>query len=94
MVEAALEAYRAAGYEVLGAIMAGGTEKISPEGLTSLGRTPVHTSRDPRATLARALVELRPEVVLDLSDEPVLDYRRRHEMAAVALWHGVAYQGA
>ncbi|MGH2774005.1 MAG: 2,3-diphosphoglycerate synthetase [Actinomycetota bacterium] len=94
VVEGALEAYRGAGHEILGAVMAGGTEKVGPEGLTSIGQTEVRSSGDPRTTLARAIVELKPDVVIDLSDEPVLDYRRRHEMAAVALWHGVVYEGA
>jgi len=94
VVEAALEAYRAAGHEVLGAVMAGGTEKIGTERLTRIGQTEVRTSTDPRTALALAIIELRPEVVVDLSDEPVLDNRRRHEMAAVALWHEVAYEGA
>ena len=54
----------------------------------------MRASGDPRATLAQAIMELKPELVLDLSDEPVLDNRRRHEMAAVALWHEVPYRGA
>ena len=74
--------------------MAGGTEKIGPEGITSIGGVEVRGSGDPRAVLAKAITELKPELILDLSDEPVLDYRRRHEMAAVALWHGVPYRGA
>jgi cyclic 2,3-diphosphoglycerate synthase len=94
VVEGALEAYRAAGHEILAAVMAGGTEKIGTEGLATIGRTEVRTSGDPRTALAQAIIELKPEAILDLSDEPVLDYRRRHEMAAVALWHGVAYEGA
>ncbi len=31
--------------------------------------------------------------MVDLSDEPVLDYRRRHELAAVALFYGTRYEG-
>jgi len=93
-VEGALEAYKAAGHEIVGAVMAGGTEKIGPEGITSIGGTEVRSSGDPRAVLAEAITELKPELILDLSDEPVLDYRRRHELAAVALWLGVPYRGA
>ncbi|MGH2698883.1 MAG: 2,3-diphosphoglycerate synthetase [Actinomycetota bacterium] len=94
MIEGALEAYRAAGHEILGAVLAGGTEKLGAGGLDSIGSIPVRSAPDPRDALASAITELRPGVVLDLSDEPVLDYRRRHEMAAVALWHEVAYEGA
>ena len=49
---------------------------------------------DPRSVLHNAIVELEPEGVLDLSDEPVLDYRRRHQMISVALNLGVRYDGA
>jgi cyclic 2,3-diphosphoglycerate synthetase len=38
--------------------------------------------------------ELEPGAVLDLSDEPVLDNRRRFALASVALRYGVEYQGA
>jgi cyclic 2,3-diphosphoglycerate synthetase len=37
---------------------------------------------------------VRPEAVLDLSDEPVLGYRERMELAAVALDRGVPYLGS
>ena len=44
--------------------------------------------------LARARsTRSRPEVVLDLSDEPVLGYRERMELAAVALARGIAVPG-
>ena len=46
------------------------------------------------ATLDGALVQFDPEIVLDLSDEPVLDYRRRHGLISVALARGVPYKGA
>ena len=44
-MEGALEAYRAAGHEIVGAVMAGGTEKIGPEGITSIGGTEVRALR-------------------------------------------------
>ena len=72
----------------------GGSEKISAAGLTRIGEVDVLSSEDARRTLSAALDRFRPDTVVDLSDEPVLDYRRRHELAAVALWHGVAYEGA
>ena len=49
---------------------------------------------DPMATLARAIGDAAPAVVLDLSDEPVLGYRERMELVAVALVHGVPYVGS
>lgn len=46
------------------------------------------------AASLRAMIErLRPDVVVDLSDEPVLDARRRMALAAHALHAGVPYEG-
>lgn len=94
VVEAALGHVRKAGHSVLAAVMAGGREKLSEDDLTDLGGIPLRFGDDPRELLANSIVELGPDAVLDLSDEPVLDYRRRHELAAVALWYGVPYEGA
>ncbi len=46
------------------------------------------------AALGELIDELAPEIVLDLSDEPVLGYRERMELVAVALSRGVVYLGA
>jgi cyclic 2,3-diphosphoglycerate synthetase len=43
--------------------------------------------------LERALADLEPEVVVDLSDEPVLGPRERFRVASRVLAHGVAYVG-
>jgi cyclic 2,3-diphosphoglycerate synthetase len=73
--------------------MAGGQEKLPDDDLVDLAGIPIHTGHDAREVLANSIAELRPDAVLDLSDEPVLGYRRRHELAAVALWSEVPYQG-
>ncbi|CAN5770806.1 cyclic 2,3-diphosphoglycerate synthase [soil metagenome] len=78
----------------MGAVLAGGREKLPSGGLQAFGPVPVLTGSDPRTVLDRALRELTPDAVLDLSDEPVLDYRRRHQLAGVALFRGVPYEGA
>jgi cyclic 2,3-diphosphoglycerate synthetase len=44
--------------------------------------------------LRSAITELAPDAIVDLSDEPVLGYRERMELAAVALAAGVPYLGA
>jgi len=44
--------------------------------------------------LAAGLVRFEPDLVFDLSDEPVVDARSRMRLAAQALLAGVAYQGA
>jgi cyclic 2,3-diphosphoglycerate synthetase len=53
----------------------------------------VEAGEDVAAALARTIDEHRPDGVLDLSDEPVLGYAERMELAAVALAHGVPYLG-
>ena len=70
----------------MGAVVAGGEEKVSPGDWDQLGDLPVMADEDadPRDLLSEAIRRYDPEAILDLSDEPVLDYRRRHEMAAVA----------
>jgi len=94
VIEGALDEIRSGGHEVVGVVLAGGKEKLPPGGLDSLGDSDVIVDDDPRAALDRALTELEPHAVVDLSDEPVLDYRRRLELASIALARGSAYQGA
>ncbi|MDQ3985573.1 MAG: 2,3-diphosphoglycerate synthetase [Actinomycetota bacterium] len=78
----------------MGVVVAGGIEKLPAGGLKEVAGLPAEISDDPLAALDRAIARLKPEAVLDLSDEPVLDYRRRHEFASVALYREVAYEGA
>jgi cyclic 2,3-diphosphoglycerate synthase len=94
VVRSALDELVARGHEVLGAVLAGGREKLPKEGVEAFGDVRVVTGEDPRVSLEAALSEWPAEGVLDLSDEPVLDYRRRHQLAAVALFNGVPYEGA
>lgn len=94
MIAAALDEVRAAGHEVAAALLVGGTEKLPDGVLERLGEVEVLSGPDPAAVLVRALDEVRPEGVLDLSDEPVLDYRRRFALAAICLARDVPYHGA
>ena len=90
VVERALKALSADGYLVVGAVFLGGTEKTdSPPDLV----VPVGVG-DPSQVLAEFIRTYDPEVVIDLSDEPVLDHRKRFELISVALQGGVAYRGA
>jgi cyclic 2,3-diphosphoglycerate synthetase len=92
VLEDALGELVAEGHELVGAVLAGGGEKLPAGGLT-LRATRVLGGPDPVATLVSALREHRPDTVVDLSDEPVLDYRRRHLLASVSLAEGVEYRG-
>jgi cyclic 2,3-diphosphoglycerate synthetase len=72
-------------YEVVGAVMLGGTEKIA--GGEDYG-VPLHDDLD------AGLGATAPEVVLDLSDEPVLDAPTRFRLASRTLAAGVPYVGS
>lgn len=80
-------------YAIVGAVFLGGTEKIgSEEDLAHLGVPVVHQDTL-EASLLEALARFKPEVAVDLSDEPVIGYRERFEMASVLLAASVKYVG-
>jgi cyclic 2,3-diphosphoglycerate synthetase len=72
-------------HDVVAAVLIGGTEKL--RGGEDYG-VPVVTDFD------GALAEHEPELVIDLSDEPVLSPRDRLLLASRALARGAAYEGA
>jgi cyclic 2,3-diphosphoglycerate synthetase len=72
-------------HDVVAAFLAGGTEKL--RGGEEYG---VPVLRDFDAALA----ELEPELVIDLSDEPVLSPKERLLLASRALARGAVYEGA
>jgi cyclic 2,3-diphosphoglycerate synthetase len=74
--------------------LVGGREKLPAEGVEAYGGVTVRVGEDARRTLAEAIEEFSPEGIIDLSDEPVLDYRKRLELASVALFLDVPYAGA
>ena len=82
------------GHDVVGAVFVGGIEKIEPGSLPELGVPTLAAGHDRAAGLRDAIDAWHPELVLDLSDEPVLGYRERMALAAVALTMGVPYAGA
>lgn len=79
------------GAEVTAAVLLGGGEKLA--GPLELG-VPVIEGPTAHDALAAALARFAPELVFDLSDEPVVDARSRLRLATQALLAGVAYQGA
>lgn len=94
MIHSALQEITSHGHDIAAAVMVGGKEKLPAGGLDELGEWEVVTGSDQQATLDAAIVRFSPEAVLDLSDEPVLDYRKRHRLISVALARGVSYEGA
>ena len=95
VTRAALEVAAERGHEVVAALLVGGTEKLAAGGgLPDLGVPVRPADGDPMRALRDAIAELAPDVILDLSDEPVLGYRERMELAAVALAARIPYLGA
>lgn len=82
------------GYKAEAAAFIGGTEKIgTPEDLKALG-LPVVINDDPLKAVAAALEQFHPDIVVDLSDEPVVNSPKRFEFANLILSHGMIYEGA
>ena len=86
--------------EVVAVVFIGGTEKLrdsSEEGISKqLGR-PVHFGSDhhniPYRLISDVISKYDADVVMDLSDEPVVDYTKRFKIANVVLSLGVPYEG-
>ena len=101
VVRAALSALAARGTRPVAALFLGGTEKVAAHGaVVDLGvpcewveRSGDHLAAA-AAALAALLERLRPDVVVDLSDEPVVDPRGRLRLASHSLLAGVPYEGA
>ena len=90
----AIDVARSRGYDVVGGLLIGGAEKLPATGPPDLGLPLAIADQDDLAGSLRRAIELHAaEVVLDLSDEPILGYRVRFSMASVALWCGVPYHG-
>jgi cyclic 2,3-diphosphoglycerate synthetase len=79
------DALRELPYDVVAAVLVGGTEKL--RGGEDYG-VPL------AAGLDEAIADHGPELVVDLSDEPVLDPPARFRLASRVLAHGLPYAGA
>lgn len=90
------------GATVSGLVFLGGTEKIEnpAEALAAAGTAgaEIYMQNAPDESvldaIERAIVEQNPAYVVDLSDEPVVTYEDRFEIASTILTHGVGYLGA
>ena len=94
MTRWALQVARERGHEVVAALLVGGTEKLRPGEALDIGAPVLSMAGDRMTSLGAAIATHGPEAVLDLSDEPVLGYRERMELAAVALSAGLPYLGS
>lgn len=97
----ALAKLSARGHDIVGAVFLGGTEKIGDPADVIAGMG-VPTRMDPSLSkgdipldlIEAAVVEHRPDLVVDLSDEPVVNYHSRFLIASLLLRLGVSYVGA
>jgi cyclic 2,3-diphosphoglycerate synthetase len=78
-------AFAGLGHDVAGAVLLGGTEKL--RGGEDYG-VPLFE------TLEEAFEAIAPEIVVDLSDEPIVDPPRRFRIASRVLARGIPYAGA
>ncbi len=79
------------GAEGVAAAFLGGTEKLTDG--ADYGVPLVHAA-DPVSAVRKALSQYSAEVVIDLSDEPVIGYRERMRIASMVLAAGAKYIGA
>ena len=77
--------------EGVAAAFLGGTEKIR-EG-TDYG-VPLVEDKDPVSAVEKALADYEVDMVVDLSDEPVIGYKERMKIASLALYAGARYLGS
>lgn len=98
VVRAALAALpsRHPGGRVVGALVLGGTEKLKPDEWPDYGDGVLLLGAigDPATSLPDVIASQQADLVVDLSDVPVVDARTRMRLAASALASGVPYVGA
>ncbi len=88
---------RIPGVVVVGAALLGGGEKLAADLADDLGlgvRVVRASTGRVEDALAEGIRRFTPDLVVDLSDEPVVDARQRMGLAARALVAGVPYVGA
>jgi cyclic 2,3-diphosphoglycerate synthetase len=72
-------------HDVVAAVLVGGTEKLRGDAEYGVPLAP---------SVEAAIDRYRPEIVVDLSDEPVLGPVERFALASRVLSHGIPYTGA
>jgi cyclic 2,3-diphosphoglycerate synthetase len=77
--------------EGVAAAFLGGTEKIRDG--SDYG-VPLVEGTDPVSAVEKALADYEVDVVVDLSDEPVIGYRERMKIASLVLYAGARYLGS
>ncbi len=83
-----------AGREIVGAVFLGGTEKVLENDALAMLGCPVVREKNYFEAIRKAVKLYEPDTVVDLSDEPVVGYRERFEIASLVLSLGLKYIGA
>ncbi|MFW6279981.1 MAG: cyclic 2,3-diphosphoglycerate synthetase [Planctomycetota bacterium] len=101
VVQNTVEVLESVGARVAALVFIGGTEKVedatvelaeaAPEAVIYAGSD---RFEDAIGQVAKAITDTEAEVVMDLSDEPVVDYARRFRLISRALRERVPYVGA
>lgn len=92
VTRAAIRAMAEEGTEAVAVVVAGGGEKLAdPQRAPDLG-APTTVPEWAEATLPELLRRHEPDVVVDLSGQPVVPPTRRNLLAAIALAAGVPYE--
>ena len=87
---------RERGFDPVAALLVGGLEKLDAGGGLDIGLPLERVELDGGTAgtgLRAAIAAHAPDAVLDLSDEPVLGYAERMELAAITLAEGLPYLG-
>ena len=91
VVDAMQSVHQSLRAEGVAAAFLGGTEKIRDS--FDYG-VPLVEDTDPVTAVEKALADYEVDVVVDLSDEPVIGYRERMKIASLALYAGARYLGS
>lgn len=94
VVGRAIGQMRARGEHPVVALLVGGSEKLGQVPMEIGVPVEVAPPGGAEAALASLLGRTGLNRVVDLSDDPVLDYVARMRLASVALWCGASYEGA
>jgi len=81
-------------YDIVGAVFIGGTEKIGKKGDLDALNLPIIMKEDALEGIKEGINKFKPDIIVDLSDEPIVGYRERFKFANLILSHQVVYTGA
>lgn len=86
--------------EIVAVVFIGGTEKLrdfTEEGISKKLERPIHFGEDhhkiPYTLIGEMIEKYDADVVMDLSDEPIVDYSKRFKIANIVLPKGIPYEG-